>query len=181
MRLRNTCFLILAGVALAHTPAFGYVHPGVKRSSPATVQPRFRTDCDNAIAQIDQAINNVRARLTTGGDVWWNSNDGRYIVPKVPAGTPEVSSIFAGAVWLGGVDPAGNLKLAAQTYGRNGGTFDFYPGPLNPETGRTNQETCAKWDRFFVVKGESVSSTHTGYPFSQRTGGTRYAAAVRIT
>ncbi len=156
MRLRNTCFLILAGVALAHAPAFGYIHPGVKRSTPATVQPRFRTDCDNAIAQVDQAINNVRARLTTGGDVWWNSNDGRYIVPKVPAGSPEVSSIFAGAVWLGGVDPAGNLKVAAQTYGRNGGTFDFYPGPLNPETGRTNQETCAKWDRFFVVKGESV-------------------------
>ena len=70
-------------MALAQAPAFGYIHPGVKRSTPASAQPRFRTDCDNAIAQIDQAINNVRARLTTGGDVWWNSNDGRYIVPKV--------------------------------------------------------------------------------------------------
>jgi len=116
----------------------------------------FRENCDNAISQIDQAVNNVRARLLTGGDVWWNGNDGRYVVPKVPPGVPEVSAIFSGSVWLGGVDPAGNLKVAAQTSGRATGDFDFWPGPLNPNTGQVDQETCAKWDRFFVVAGESV-------------------------
>lgn len=170
MRLYKPCFLILAGLSLVYAPLYGYINPDAKRPRPATVEPRFRADCDNAIAQIDQAINNVRARLTTGGDVWWNSNDGRYIVPKVPAGTPEVSSIFAGAVWLGGVDPAGNLKVAAQTYGRNGGTFDYYPGPLDPETGRTSQDVCAKWDRFFVVKGESVQEHLRNWQKAQRDG-----------
>ena len=116
----------------------------------------FREDCDNAINQVDMSINNVRARLTTGGDVWWNGTDGVYVVPKVPATETPVSSIFAGAVWLGGVDPAGNLKLAAQTYGRNGGDFDFWPGPLNPTTGTVNQDVCANWDRFFTVLGENI-------------------------
>ncbi len=116
----------------------------------------FRENCANSVSQIDMAINNVRARLLSGGDVWWDTNDGRYIVPKVAPGQPQVSSIYAGAVWLGGVDPAGNLKVAAKTYGSASGDSDFFSGPLNPETGKTDQETCAKWDKFFVVKGANI-------------------------
>jgi len=116
----------------------------------------FRFNCDAALAQIDQAINNVRARLLSGGDVWWDGDNGRYVVPKVPPGIPEVSSIFAGAVWIGGLDPAGNLKIAAQTYGSARGRKDFWPGPLNPDEGTTEQAICSKWDRFFVVKGSSI-------------------------
>ena len=77
----------------------------------------FREDCDNAINQIDMSINNVRARLTTGGDVWWNGNEGVYVVPKVPPTEDPVSSIFAGAVWLGGVDPAGGTAVTL-TFGQ---------------------------------------------------------------
>lgn len=134
-----------------------YDKPG--REKP-TQQPNptlnFRENCANSVSGIDMSINNVRARLLTGGDVWWNTTDGRYIVPKVSPGEPEVSSIYAGAVWLGGVDPAGNLKLAAKTYGTASGDSDFFSGPLNPETGKTDQATCAKWDKFFVVKGQSI-------------------------
>ncbi|MEM1215462.1 MAG: hypothetical protein AAGJ82_07250, partial [Bacteroidota bacterium] len=77
--------------------------------------------------------------------------------------------IFAGAVWLGGQDPGGNLKIAAQTYGRGSGEFDFYPGPLNegdpdhpngplgdPNRGTVGRDTCAQWDRFFTVSGKNV-------------------------
>jgi hypothetical protein len=47
-----------------------------------------------------------------GGDIWWDLSEGQYIVPAVdPAlGVPGVSSLFAGAVWLGGFDDAMNLK-----------------------------------------------------------------------
>lgn len=40
----------------------------------------------------------MRARLLNGGDVWWDLTRGRYIVPKIEAGSGklEVSSIFAG-------------------------------------------------------------------------------------
>ncbi len=116
-----------------------------------------RMDCAQATAAIDQQINNVRARLLTGGDVWWDGGDAKYIVPNVdPAsGIPEVSSIFAGAVWLGGIDPGGNLKLAAQTYGTSSGSTDFWPGPLT-DIGTIEADTCADWDRFWVVDGANI-------------------------
>ena len=104
-------------------------------------------------------INNVRARLLGGGDVWWDLQIGKYVVPKVQpgSGVPEVSSIFAGAVWLGGYDPVGNLKLAAQTY-RTGNRNDFWPGPLDPQKGTIGIDTCAKWDKHFQVLGENITA-----------------------
>ncbi len=120
---------------------------------------QFRGDCAFAQAQTDMEVNNVRARLLTGGDVWWDGEtNGRYIVPKVEPGSgiPERSSIFAGAVWLGGVDPAGNLKVAAQTYGGSS-EADFWPGPLTDE-GTIEADTCAQWDRFFKVYGSEIDA-----------------------
>ncbi|NJO86622.1 MAG: hypothetical protein HC821_00610 [Lewinella sp.] len=152
-------FLVLLTLAL---PQFGWSNINPERARPATAanntggsQINFRSNCANAVAQIEQQINNVRARLTTGGDVWWNGDDGRYVVPKPPAGVTEVSSIFAGAVWLGGRAPGGDLKVAAQDYGRGTGAFDYYPGPLTSE-GTVEADTCARWDRFFVVSGNSI-------------------------
>ena len=114
-----------------------------------------RNNCDNATSTRSQNTNNVRALLTTGGDVWWNGREARYIVPNVAAGETEVSSIFAGAVWLGGKDPDENLKVAAQQYGRPDGEFDFYPGPLNPE-GITNKAQCTRWDTIFAVTASEI-------------------------
>ena len=63
--------------------------------------------CVKPQAQIDQGvnrltggqINNVRARLRTGGDNWWDgSGDGKYVVPAVAPGEVEVSSVFAGTI-----------------------------------------------------------------------------------
>ena len=81
-----------------------------------SAKAQYRDVCANAEDQIDQDINNVRARLLGGGDCWWDFTDGRYIVPKVDVSTgqAEVSSIFAGSVWLGGIDPAGNLSRLSQ-------------------------------------------------------------------
>lgn len=130
-----------------------------------------RMDCAQATAQIDQDINNVRARLLTGGDVWWDGGDAKYIVPNVdPAsGIPEVSSIFAGAVWLGGVDPGGNLKVAAQTYGTASGSTDFWPGPLT-EIGTVEADTCSDWDRFFTVDGANIREHIQNYELAVSQG-----------
>ena len=155
MRNLKTWMLTLLALGI-FTVASAHINPAQPHEAPSNRDNNtvnFRENCDNAVLQIDQAINNVRARLTTGGDVWWDGDDGRYVVPKVPAGVPEVSSIFAGAVWLGGVDPAGNLKVAAQTFGRARGNFDFFTGPIDPDDGTTTQEVCANWDRFFRVLG----------------------------
>lgn len=148
---------MFAGLLLPVSNTWSHINPNAR---PATnndnnTRINFRANCDNAVAQIEQQVNNVRARLTTGGDVWWDGDDGRYVVPKPPPGEDEVSSIFAGAVWLGGQDPGGGLKVASQQYGRSGGNFDYYPGPLTPE-GTIGQDTCSRWDRFFVVTGSEI-------------------------
>jgi hypothetical protein len=156
--------LSLLGVAFATVLAMAHINPDNKpQSPPGTGKDKvtFRESCNPSKVSRDQAVNNVRARLWTAGDVWWDgSGDGRYIVPKVPPGQPEVSSIFAGAVWLGGVDAAGNLKLAAQTYGRSNGRTDFWAGPLtpldDPNPGVTDQATCSQWDAFFVVTAREI-------------------------
>jgi len=157
--------IYLFSVVILMIPATGYaIHPEwlkedpkKKKNKKREIQFSYRADCAPARSEIDMSINNVRARLLAGGDVWWNLTDGKYIVPKVEPGSglPEVSSIFAGAVWLGGYDPAGNLKLAAQQY-RNSNANDFWPGPLDPETGTVDRETCANWDKHFRVLGDNI-------------------------
>lgn len=138
---------------MAHTPDLGKRPAGGNK----TVSSRGGGFCASSESQIDQEINNVRARLLGGGDCWWDFNDGRYIVPKVDptSGQREVSSIFAASVWLGGIDPGGNLKLAAQDY-RTGGRNDFWPGPLDPISGTTTAETCKNWDKHFRVTGDEI-------------------------
>ena len=74
-------------------------------------------DCEQTTSSVFLDINNVRAMLQVGGDMWWDLNSNpKYIIPKVDAtsGETERSSIFAGALWIGGVDPQGALKLAPQ-------------------------------------------------------------------
>jgi len=121
----------------------------------------YRADCAESTSQRDLNVNNVRARLLGGGDMWWDFNDARYVVPNVAPGSglAEVSSIFAGAIWLGGWEfdefgnPA-NLKMAAQTY-RSSTSNDFWAGPLDP-TGGTEEEICDRWDKQFEVSGEEI-------------------------
>ncbi len=139
----------------------------------ANTEINLREDCVAATAQTDQNINNVRARLLTGGDVWWDpgSAEGRYIVPAPPVGSglDEVSSLYAGAVWLGGLDPAGNLKVAATDY-RSGGQLDFYPGPLEPATGLTDLPICQQWDRFFEVISSDIDVSISDFEASRLLG-----------
>ncbi len=127
----------------------------LERSSLSNKASDFKQNCAQATFQTDLDINNVRATLLVGGDMWWNGNQGRYIVPKVAEGEAEVSSIFVGGVWMGGVDGFGNIKIAAQTYGTSAGLSDYWPGPIS-ENGQGDAETCANWDRIFTVKGEDI-------------------------
>lgn len=115
------------------------------------------SDCNPASSSIDLNINNVRALLQNGGDMWWDlSNTAHYEVPKVdPAsGQIAVSSLFAGAVWVGGFDPGGQLKIAAATYRQNGN--DFFPGPLDAATGTIDKTTCDEFDHHWQVFGTEI-------------------------
>lgn len=169
----KTIFTTAVAILVFASSASAYYDPSKQKGKPNSNKVRFREACVTAKKQIDQDINNVRARLTTGGDVWWDRNDGKYVVPKVPLGQPEVSSIFAGAVWLGGFDQGGSLKTACQTYGNNGGDSDFWPGPLKPDEGITTKETCDDWDDFFVVTGKEIQE-HLALFEAAQSGGPEY-------
>ncbi len=137
--------------------SYAHVGPNVEKKKKQKAEYRF--DCQESRSEVDLEVNNVRARLQVGGDLFWDFSDGRYIVPKrdPQSGLDEVSSIFAAAVWLGGVLPGDvpSLKIACQDY-RTVNGVDFYPGPLRDEDGATDQQLCREWDRFFRVKGDSI-------------------------
>jgi len=121
---------------------------GVQLTAQESGNVNFRSDCTVPQAKTELSINNVRASLLTGGDLWWDLNDAGYKVPK----DMGVSAIFAGAVWMGGFDSVGNLKVAGQTY-RSQTRNDYFAGPLD-ENGETNPAICNQWDRFFRVKAD---------------------------
>ena len=115
-------------------------------------------DCFQSQVQTDLEINNVRARLLGGGDLWWDpvSQNAHYEVPRIPDGSDQVSvsAIFAGALWIGGIDELQQLKVAAQTYRQTGD--DFWPGPLD-DNGEVTQDVCLNFDRHFTVYGTEIA------------------------
>jgi hypothetical protein len=117
-------------------------------------------DCVSPQSQFDLEINNVRARLLTGGDLWWNLSEARYEVPKGSGTGITLNAIFAGAIWISGFDAGGNLKVAAQRY-RAGGD-DYWPGPLN-NAGLVDKATCNKYDRFFNVFGADIEKAQSAF------------------
>ena len=161
MRLIKKLFvlvLVLSGLSLAAKPPAKFHHIPVPPYTGPQPEVGYRSNCAQATQQTDMTVNNVRARLLNGGDLWWDlKGNGRYIVPKVDvaSGQQEVSSLFAGAVWIGGFDPSGNLKMACQMF-RSATRNDFWPGPLNPVDGTVEQQTCKNWDKFFRVTGENI-------------------------
>ena len=100
-------------------------------------------------ALVDLAANNVSAAIQTGGDFFWNRNDGKFVVPYTPGPFQETSTIYAGGLWLGGLDAGGNLKLAAQTYGNSSGQSDYWPGPIDDNTMATLDNGCENFEHIW--------------------------------
>jgi hypothetical protein len=94
-------------------------------------------------------INNVRVRINTGGDMWWDlpgGIGGQYYIPK--SGT--ATSMFSGSLWIGGLDINNQLKLAAVRYRQVGN--DYWPGPLTTDgTAAVDEETCSKYDQHYMI------------------------------
>jgi len=128
---------------------------GERKAAPAILK-NAAADCSAPTAFASLDINNINTTLRNGGDMWWDGDNAKYEVPKVDPPGSETSkhSIYAGSLWIGGIDGSGQLKLAAQTYRQNGN--DFWPGPLD-ETGNIERTTCSNYDRFFEVYSEDVN------------------------
>jgi len=92
-------------------------------------------------------INNVRARINTGGDMWWDLNDfSQYYIPA----NGQATSLYSGSLWIGGLDINNQLKLAAVRFRQVGN--DYWTGPLTIDgTASVNEETCAAYDKHFLI------------------------------
>ncbi len=108
-------------------------------------------DCYTPTSVRDLNVNNVRARIPLGASFWWDGADAGYFFPNGDAAIPQVASLFAGALWIGGLDSAGNLQLSATTYGLATGQLGYSAGPI-PATA----ETCANWDTHFMVNAQNL-------------------------
>jgi hypothetical protein len=115
-------------------------------------------DCTQATSSADLDINNVRTKILTAGDMWWDpfQSIAKYEIPK----GSKRNSLFAGSLWIGGYDAAagGNLKVAAMTYRQTG--VDFWPGPLTEKTAEVSKERCDHFDKIFqITRAESDATT----------------------
>jgi hypothetical protein len=129
------------------------------------------TGCQPATQAIDLDINNLRARLMTGGDQWWNIGEG-VAAYEIPKGTGK-SSQFAASCWIGGYDKQGQLKVAAQTYRQDGN--DYWPGALDVNA-KITSDVCTAWDNFWKVD----KSTINAFIQLSKTGGSTDDAAYDV-
>ncbi len=135
-----------------------YKGPGSGSPTYSKAQMRMADICSVGSSQIDLDINNVRARLLNGGDMWWDifaTRNARYEIPKVETGSRSVHSSFASGLWFGGVDGGGQLKTAGQTYRQTG--IDFWPGPLDTISASTNKDECKLWDKQFNILQSDIT------------------------
>ena len=119
----------------------------------SNISPQFAlaSGCAPSSSQTELDINNIRTTILGGGDMWWDLNDAKYEIPK--GGGKH--SMFAGAIWVGGVDAGNQLKVAAMTYRQDGN--DFWPGPLSIDgTASIDDVTCALYDKHYKIQRSDV-------------------------
>lgn len=159
--------LMLAALGLG-TSVSARENVGAKR--PANLQLKSTAaGCQPATQSIDLDINNVRARLMTGGDMWWNQSGADRAAYEIPKGSGKHSQ-FAASCWIGGYDQQGQLKVAAQTYRQDGN--DYWPGALNDD-GTITSDLCQAWDHFWKVDRATIKQFIQAY----KTGGDLKAAS----
>ncbi len=135
--------------------------------------PNLAAGCATAVAKATLELNSVRTRIEgTGGSMWQDRANGiaDYEIPKRgSADDPKFTSIYAGALWMGGQDVNGQLKIAAVTFRASGN--DFWPGPLNTTTAEIDAATCTQYDKFYGVSRAMVDEFNAWFECSQTTDG----------
>ena len=144
-------FTLTAFTLLAST-AWGYKYvgegtPGETDGNNGAAPALRASACAPATGLRDLEWNNVRALIETGGSLWQDraTSQAAYEVPKGGG----VSSLYAGALWMGGISPDQQLKLAALTFRARGN--DYWTGPLtNDGSAEVDADVCSEYDEFFV-------------------------------
>lgn len=168
--MKSQIIALVLGVGFFCSNAFGYYGPNDK-SGKTKPKPKG-ANCSPATAKLIMEFNDVKALIEQGGSMFQNRAAG-VAAYEVPKGSNRFA-IFAGALWMGGTDINGQLKLAALRF-RQGN--DFWPGPLTvtPGTGTFNPgnpvgdgatrdfgeanidpDQCLAYDKFYTIRKAEV-------------------------
>lgn len=164
MKTKITAFFALL---LVLNTAFGRenVNPNTDGGSgdgqKLTNYQKVLSGCTQGKTQTELKLNNVRTRLLTCGDMWWDLNSNpKYEVPK---GSGSYAS-FAGSLWFGGYVNS-QLRISAMTYRQNG--IDFWPGPLDPSTVDVDAATCNAYDKHWRFNRSDVDAFYANVVVAQ--------------
>ena len=121
------------------------------------------------ISHID--ANNVRGIILGNGTAFldWSSDSNPCPTWEVPAGSGK-STIFQQSLWLGGIDAADSLHLAAMRFGQTpsvtGGGQDFWAGPLKTTDATIDLLTALKYHHVWSVSSDEIEQfiAHHGEP-----------------
>ena len=153
-KIFQTCILLIFSFILSYSYAEKVPVRNFKKSELKSVS----AGCLPAGSFKYLEIGNVRTRINSNGGMWWDFEVAQYEVPK---GSGKMS-LFAAALWIGGVDVNDQLKLAALRFGQGDpvGTAnshqDFWTGPLTIDgSAAIDPESCAQYDKHYPKIGRA--------------------------
>ena len=87
MRLKNIAFMNnsikkVATLYLALCTMSVVAKENVNQNISSVVNTKVAAGCSPSNSQTDLDVNNVRATIMGGGDMWWNLSDPQYEIPK---------------------------------------------------------------------------------------------------
>ena len=179
-RIVNYLSLTLAMCCAGHASAYNhdFEKSGKSGGKPKPTTTTKAANCAPANYRLTMDFNDVSCQLETGGLLFLDRANGlaTYTVPKKKGSETAVTAIYAGALWMGGTDVNGQLKLAAVKF-REGN--DFWPGPLTVDyqtsiydpnvpqgddthraygSANINPDQCLLYDNIFTISKAGVIS-----------------------
>ena len=114
--------------------------------------------------------NNVRGQILGNGTIYMNYNSEGDLNPcpfwEVPYGSGK-STMFQKAFWIGGLDIANQLHLAAMRFGQgsgvSGGGQDFWAGPLKTTGASIDQMTSLKYSHIWSLTRAEIEQFTSNY------------------
>lgn len=172
--LNQLWILALAAFMSSNAMALEDINAKMNKGKPSNAIQAKGANCAPATGVLKFEFNNVSTLLQQGGLLHRNVGANNNAAYEVPKGGGK-RAIYAGSLWMGGVDVNGQLKLAALTFRTRN---DFWPGPLTVTPGsgtydpnvpvgddvvrdygeaNVDPDVCLEYDKFYTIrKGEVI-------------------------
>jgi hypothetical protein len=125
-------------------------------------------------------VNMVKAGYMNRGTFFWDKTGSPLY--EVPKGSGK-NSLFASGFWIGGIDPAGEMRIAANRYQNqnelymqtNDSAFhgdDFFPGPLDTINASIDTSDARLYDKIWKIDCEMINEFIANFVCGNVTNGT---------